>query len=68
MGGKDAKSKSDRKVEGANVLEKLDNAETASVLRKLLDRHSELRFEAEAMDASEQPICSKEGSSDEVGE
>jgi hypothetical protein len=49
MGGKDAKSKSDRKVEGANVLEKLDNAETASVLRKLLDRHSELRFEAEAI-------------------
>jgi hypothetical protein len=49
MAGKDAKSKSDRKGEGANVLEKLDNAEAASVLRKLLDRHSELRSEAEAI-------------------
>ena len=49
MPGKDAKSKSDRKGEGANVLEKLDNAEAASVLRKLLDRHSELRSEAEAI-------------------
>src|ERR1017187_5863140 len=38
MAGKDAKSTSDRKGEGAHVLEKLDNAEAASVLRKLLDR------------------------------
>jgi hypothetical protein len=49
MAGKDAKSKSDRKGEGANALEKLDNAEAASVLRKLLDCHRELRSEAEAI-------------------
>jgi hypothetical protein len=34
---------------GANLLDKLDDAEAASVLRKLLDRHSELRAEAEAV-------------------
>jgi hypothetical protein len=49
MAGKDAESKSDRKGEGATVLEKLDNAEATSVLRKLLDRRSELRSEAESV-------------------
>jgi hypothetical protein len=32
---------------GANLLDKLDAAEAASVFRKLLDRHSELRAEVE---------------------
>jgi hypothetical protein len=49
MAGKDAKSKQDRKGERAKVLGKLDNAEAASVLRKLLYRHNELRSEAEAI-------------------
>jgi hypothetical protein len=50
MAGKDAKRKSNREGESAaNVLDKLDSAEAASVLRKLLDRHSELRSEAEAI-------------------
>jgi hypothetical protein len=49
MAGKDAKSKPDRKRQSGNVLEKLDHAEAASVLTKLLDRHKELRSEAEAI-------------------
>ena len=49
MAEKNAKSKRDRKGEsGASLLDKLTEAEAASVLRKLLDRHSELRAEAEA--------------------
>ena len=34
---------------GANLLDKLNEAEAASVLRKLLDRHSELRSEIEGI-------------------
>src|ERR1035438_281117 len=50
MAEKNAKSKPDGKAEGgANLLDKLDDAEAASVLRKLLDRHSELRTEAEVI-------------------
>ena len=50
MAGKDAKRKRNREGQsGANVLDKLDSAEAASVLRKLLDRHCELHSEAEAI-------------------
>jgi len=43
MAKKNAKPQSDRKEEsGPKVLDKLDSAEAASVLWKLLDRHSEL--------------------------
>ncbi len=50
MAEKNAKSKRDRKGEsGASLLDKLNGAEAASVLRKLLDRHIELRAEAEAV-------------------
>ena len=50
MAGKDPKRKADREGESAaNVLDKLDGAEAASVLRTLLDRHGELRSEAEAI-------------------
>ncbi len=54
MAQTDAKRKSKREGKsGANVrdkvLDKLDSAEAASVLRKLLDRHGELRSEAEAI-------------------
>jgi hypothetical protein len=48
--GKDAGRKSNPKRESeANILHDLDDAEAASVLRKLLDRHSELRAEAETI-------------------
>jgi hypothetical protein len=48
--GKDAQRKSNAEGEsGANVLHDLDDAEAASVLRKLLDRHPELRAEAETI-------------------
>jgi hypothetical protein len=49
MAGKDAKRQSKREGESGSVLDKLDGAEAASVLRTLLDRHSELRSEAEAI-------------------
>ena len=43
-------SKSNREGEsGANVLDKLDSAEAAPVLRKLLEHHGELRSEAEVI-------------------
>ena len=40
-----------RQSGGGSVLEKLDGAEAASVLRLLLERHPELRSEAEAIGA-----------------
>jgi hypothetical protein len=49
MAGKDAKRQSKREGQSGNVLDKLDGAEAASVLRTLLDRHGELRPEAEAI-------------------
>ena len=50
MAEKNAKSKPDGNAEGgANLLDKLDDAEAASILRELLNRHSELRTEAEAI-------------------
>jgi|SRR6266542_1715544 len=50
MAQKNVRSKPDRKAKNcAHLLDKLDEAEGASVLRKLLDRHSELRNEAEAI-------------------
>jgi len=50
MAGKDAQRKSNRESQSeANVLDKLDSEEAASVLRKLLERHGELRSEAEAI-------------------
>lgn len=41
--------KSNTEVGSPKLLNKLDNAEAASVLKELLDRHSELRSEAEAI-------------------
>jgi hypothetical protein len=48
--GEDPKRKSNCETESqTNFLDRLDNAEAASVLRTLLDRHGELRSEAEAI-------------------
>ncbi len=47
--GKDPKRKSHPEVGRRTLLDKLDDAEAASVLRGLLARHSELRPEAEAI-------------------
>ncbi len=50
MAEKNRSSKPDRDGKrGANLLDKLDDAEAASALRKLPDRHSELRTEADAI-------------------
>lgn len=49
MARRDPKRKSNPEAESRTLLDKLDNAEAASVLRALLDRHSELRPEAEAI-------------------
>lgn len=46
---KGPKRKSNPEVGSRTLLDKLDNAEAASVLRGLLGRHSELRPEAEAI-------------------
>ena len=69
MAKKSAKSKSDRKEEScANVLDKLDSAEAASVLGKLLDRHSELRSEAEAIASDMLTEISPDSVADEIEE
>jgi hypothetical protein len=69
MAKKNAKSKSDRKEEScANVLDKLDSAEAASVLGKLLDRHSELRSEAEAIASDMLTEISPDSVADEIEE
>ena len=50
MRPRQAKRKSNRDGESAaNLLDKLDGAEAASVLKTLLDRHGELRSEAETI-------------------
>jgi hypothetical protein len=50
MAEKNAKSKPDGNAEGgAGLLDKLDDAEAAAILGRLLDRHTELRTEADAI-------------------
>jgi hypothetical protein len=50
MAGKRTKRKLNREGEsGANALDQLESAEAAFVLRTLLERHGELRSEAEAI-------------------
>jgi hypothetical protein len=69
MSKKNAESKSDRKEEScANVLDKLDSAEAASVLGKLLDRHNELRSEAEAIASDMLTEISPDSVADEIEE
>ena len=69
MAKKNAESKPDRKEEScANVLDKLDSAEAASALGKLLDRHSELRSEAEAIACDMLTEISPDSVADEIEE
>ena len=69
MAKKNAESKSDRKEEScANVLDKLDSAEAASVLGKLLDRLNDLRSEAEAIASDMLTEISPDSVADEIEE
>jgi len=69
MAKKNARSKPDRKEEScANVLDKLDSAEAAAVLGKLLDRHSEFRSEAEAIARDMLTEISPDSIADEIEE
>ena len=69
MAKKNAESKPDRKDDScANVLDNLDSGEAASVLGKLLDRHNELRSEAEAIASDMLTEISPDSVADEIEE